>query len=68
MWTAERQVALGYVVEDELCALCRAEPDTVGRRLLRCPALAEQRARIANDDDIRALETLGADHPACKGW
>jgi len=45
VWTQERAVKSGYVVEDQLCPLCRKAPDTIQHRICECHEAEETRSK-----------------------
>ena len=50
IWTAERARDAGYKISDEeaVCPLCKAAPDTLEHRVLRCSARDEVRLKHKN--------------------
>ena len=68
LWTKQRAIQCGYIVDDGDCALCGAAADTVRHRLLECPALGIERAKLLSARDAQLLDALPDSHPVWSGF
>ena len=58
-WTKGRAIERGYVMDDDLCPLCQAAPDSLMHRLWQCQCVQEQRLAACDtaiiDDALRVI-------------